>query len=180
LKGFDTVHQCMENEEMSTFLEKVMLTEILPTISSGTAASNTEFGRSVLDRFRNPFIEHRLLDITVQSTAKMKMRNIPTLFRYLEKFGKVPDLMAKGFAAYLLFMKSEKKDGQFYGRRKAEHYLIRDQQAEYFHELWQARELKGAVSEICKNADLWDADLTQIPNFAEAAYQHLSHFMDEG
>jgi hypothetical protein len=62
------------------------------------------FGRSVLDRFRNPFINHKLIDITVQYTTKMRMRNVPLLVNYYKEFGKAPELFAMGFAAYLQFM----------------------------------------------------------------------------
>ncbi len=59
----------------------------------------------MLDRYRNPYIEHLWLNILVQYSSKMKMRNVPLLLRHYEKAGNIPEYMALGFAGHLLFMK---------------------------------------------------------------------------
>jgi tagaturonate reductase len=104
----------------------------------------------------------------------MKMRNIPTFIRYSQWFGKTPDRMARGFAAYLLFMKSEKIDGHYYGRRQADLYLIRDDAAEYFCEVWKSAEITSVVRRVSGNTGLWETDLTQIPKFVQTVSDHLA------
>lgn len=59
----------------------------------------------VLDRYRNPFIEHQWLSISLQYSSKMKMRNVPVLLKHYEKTDAVPQHMALGFARSL-FMES--------------------------------------------------------------------------
>jgi tagaturonate reductase len=48
------------------------------------------FARAVLDRFRNPFLEHRLASIALNHEAKVATRLLPTLHEYRERFGQNP------------------------------------------------------------------------------------------
>ncbi|HMI66092.1 MAG TPA: hypothetical protein VK517_08660, partial [Cyclobacteriaceae bacterium] len=122
-----------------------------------------------------------LLSITMQSTAKMKMRNIPTLLRYVEQFKTLPVLLVQGFAAHLLFMKAVKKEGANYlGLRKEEFYPIQDDQAAYFYEAWkdvqpgQEVSLRNFVMNVCQNTALWDSDLTALPMFVDSVTEYLT------
>ncbi len=184
LNGLDTVYQCMQDLELSAFVENVMLTEIEPTLPDTARKDSKQFALDVLDRFRNPYTAHRLLSITLHGTAKMKMRNVPTLIRYVDIFKVIPALLTKGFAAHLLFMKVGKKEGdRYFGVRKGTPYPIQDEQAGYFHEAWQhfrprtGESLKKVVIEICRNAGLWDKDLTELPKFVETVTGHLQHLL---
>ena len=171
LQGLDTVRESMENPETADYITKVMLTELAPAIPYKLNLSVAEdFGNQVLDRFRNPFIRHQLIDITVQYTAKMKMRNIPTLLNHYKKTEEVPVLFAKGFAAFLLFMKPVlHKEGQFYGDRNGELYSIRCDSAGYFDEKWKnAASPVDLAEQVLSDETLWETDLTVLPGFAEA------------
>ena len=181
IRGLDTFYQCMQDKEMGEYVEKVVLTEIEPTLPAATREDTRQFAMDVLERWRNAYTVHHLLSITLQATAKMKMRNIPTFLRYVEQFKILPDLLVQGFAAHLLFMKAAKKEGaQFFGSRRGEFYLIQDDQAGYFNEAWkgiqpdQKESLKSFVVTVCQNTGLWDTDLTALPEFVERVTAHLT------
>lgn len=97
----------MGNEIMSSFISNLASEEFVAAISNGliTEAEAREFAGQVLDRFRNPFIDHQWKSICVQYSSKMKLRNVPLIKKYIAKTNQVPELMALGFAAYLLYMK---------------------------------------------------------------------------
>jgi mannitol-1-phosphate/altronate dehydrogenase len=65
------------------------------------------FAMQVIDRFSNQSIEHLWVNIALQYTAKMQMRVVPLVDKYVKRHGKAPTLISFGFAAYLLFMKSK-------------------------------------------------------------------------
>ena len=44
------------------------------------------------DRFNNPFVNHELMSISLNSTSKWRARNMPSFLEYIEKNGKLPDL----------------------------------------------------------------------------------------
>ncbi|SKC15267.1 tagaturonate reductase [Dyadobacter psychrophilus] len=176
LRGLDTVSESMENPETAAFIADVMLRELAPAIPYPVDPVRAqEFGNQVLDRFRNPFIRHQLVDITVQYTAKMKMRNIPTLLSYYEKFDQAPQLFAKGFAAFLKFMKPVvHKDGAYYGDRDGQPYSIRCDAAPYFDEMWKsAASPLDLAMRVMSDISLWDTDLTQLPGFLDAVNAHM-------
>jgi len=176
LHGEDTVRQAMENPETADYIANVMLKELAPAIPYELDLSVAEeFGGQVLDRFRNPFIRHQLIDITVQYTAKMKMRNVPTLLNHYKNSDAVPELFAKGFAAFLQFMKPVlHKEGGFYGDRNGQLYSIRCDSAAYFDEKWKnASSPLDLASQVLADADLWGADLTLLPGFEQAVKENM-------
>lgn len=180
LRGKNTVYEAMQDYSMSYFITKVALSEIAPTLDIASPESIKAFAEDVLDRFRNPFIEHRLLDITFQSTMKMRMRNVETLLRYYQKFKKIPELMAQGFAAYLLFMRAtESRDGKFYGERNGEKYPINDDAAAYFFQLWkninsnEEVDILELVENVLANEKLWECKLNTIEGLKESISSEL-------
>lgn len=176
LHGLNTVRESMENEETATYISDVMLNELAPAIPYDVELKVAQkFGQQVLDRFRNPFIRHQLIDITVQYTAKMKMRNIPTLLNHYTKSEVAPPLFAKGFAAFLKFMKpTALKDGVYYGERNGQAYPIRCDSAAYFHEKWnQASSAQDLAQTVMSDVELWGTDLTQLPGFAAAVIENI-------
>ncbi len=44
----------------------------------------------VLERFRNPFQDHRLSDIAAGHAEKLAMRLVPTYHDYIARFGRPP------------------------------------------------------------------------------------------
>lgn len=49
---------------------------------------------SLLDRFRNPFLQHALASIALNHEAKVKTRLLPTLANYRARFGKPAPLLS--------------------------------------------------------------------------------------
>ncbi|WP_246197836.1 tagaturonate reductase [Chitinophaga agrisoli] len=183
LAGFNTVRQAMEDADMEACISSLMLQEMAPAITdiyiSDTMAA--EFAQSVLDRFRNPHIAHQWVAITMQYTSKMKMRNIPVLLRHYERSQEPPRLMALGFAAYLLFMRSERTaDGQYKGAVNGKEYTIQDDHAAWFHDEWKRLEAAVLVKEVLANTNLWGTDLTQLKGFARAVTDMLSALTRDG
>lgn len=171
LLGFKYVKDVMANGYMSRIITNLMLGELSLAIPYKVDSKTADrFGRMVLDRFRNPYINHKLLDITVQYSAKMRMRNIPILMEYYREFGRAPELFAMGFAAYLQFMHAVKEvNGNYYGECNGEHYQINCNYASYFYEAWDNFDLHKVLS----NRSLWGEDLTQLAGFEESVSKYL-------
>jgi Mannitol-1-phosphate/altronate dehydrogenases len=150
LAGCDTVKDAMENNFVSGFIADVMHTELAPAIPYEVDAKVTrEFGDKVLDRFRNPYIKHQWINITVQYSSKMKLRCIPLLTRHYSRSQNPPDLFALGFAAYIYFLKAVKEvNGKLYGEHNGRQYLIQDDYAEIFFKRWKELKPAGVVKAV--------------------------------
>ena len=186
LAGCNTVKEMMADAALENYIINVVHQEIVPATPIDQTSAHT-FADDVLDRFRNPFIVHKLLDITVQYTSKMNMRNVPTIKRYYEQNKVVPTHLLTGFAAYLLFMKSVKaENNHYFGQRGAEIYPINDDFAAYFYEAWEAVNLNEATSvqnfvqHVLSDTTIWSSNLTNIPGFAEAVSQTLTQLLQAG
>lgn len=183
LSGFALVKEAMKNEVMESYITDLMLNELavgIPyTVDKEVAQS---FGNQVLDRFRNPFLEHRWLSITINYSSKMAMRNIPTLLHFYSTQKRVPQHFALGFAAYLLFMKAVKiENGVYYGHTEGGgYYPITDEMASYFYDLWQNFTTDELVTEALKNLNLWKSDLNLLPGFADAVSGYLNTMLTMG
>ena len=71
------------------------------TQDMGGNASTEEFADAVIERFQNPFIKHKLLDISLNSVSKWEARCMPSFLGYVNKFGKLPKYLTFSIAAYL-------------------------------------------------------------------------------
>ncbi|MBN9381334.1 MAG: tagaturonate reductase [Chitinophagaceae bacterium] len=169
LSGFTTVKQAMEDPGFSAFVSDLMLTEIAPAIPYRIPAEQSrDFGLQVLDRFRNPHLQHQWISITMQYTSKMKMRNVPVLLQHYKEQGHPPRLFALGFAAYLLFMRGG-------------NYPVNDDKAGYFAEIWGTDMGTAAlVDKVLSDVSLWDTDLTKLPGFAAAVRENLDILINKG
>lgn len=182
LCGFETVREALDDEIMAMYIQNLMLAELVPGIPFVIDKKSAQrFAMQVIDRFRNPYIEHRWLSITMQYSAKMQMRNIPTLRQFYRNVGGVPGYIALGFAAYLLFMKATyQENGCWYGQANGEAYLIQDEKAAYFADLWAQLSPQQLVSAVLANKSLWGGDLGQLPGFAGAVTNYLTEMLERG
>ena len=177
LMGCTTVRESLENEHLARFIHNLMLADLLPGIPVPVdEKAGQRFGMQVLDRFRNPYLEHRWLAIAMQGSAKMAMRNVPTLLHYYEQHQAVPHYVALGFAAYLRFVRNV--DGK--GEANGQSYDVQDDRAGYFADLWARLEPAELVHTTLHNAALWGHDLTRLPGFADSVTRYLNQLLEEG
>ena len=113
LSEFLTVRDALNDKTFKDFLSSMLLDEIVPLVADSdiTMEEARSFALQVVDRFSNQSIEHLWVNIAVQYTAKMQMRVVPLVDKYVKQHGKAPTLMSFGFAAFLLFMKSKNDPG---------------------------------------------------------------------
>ena len=178
LAGCETVKNAMDDEAVSGFIASLMQNEIAPNIPYRVDLSVAhEFGEKVLDRFRNPQIQHQWINITLNYSSKLKMRCIPVLLKYYESADTAPELFSMGFAAYIHFMKgASPKDGRYYSNRNGTPYLIQDDVTEMFYQRWTGLSPQSLVKEVLGETTLWGSNLNNLPGFAHAVTDKLTSF----
>ena len=182
LSGFKTVKEAMDNEVIAGYVNTIMKKEIAPSIPYELdQAAAISFAEKVIDRFRNPHIEHQWINITVQYSSKMKMRCVPVLLKHYEKYNEVPELFALGFAAYLVFMKAVvKKNDNYFGELNESEYPIKDDQAEVFYKRWMGLSTTQLVKETFDDVAFWGTNLNNLPGFAESVNEKLNLIINQG
>lgn len=106
LQGVETVKDCMEDPTMSAFVRKCVFEEIIPTLDLPKEELE-DYANNVLKRFANPYIKHYWSSIALNSVSKFKVRVLPSVLAYRERFGKYPQTLMFAFAALLKFYKTD-------------------------------------------------------------------------
>jgi tagaturonate reductase len=182
LSGITSVKEGMENDIISSYVKELMVHEIAKAIPYKILEADAiVFSEKVLDRFRNPNIEHHWINITLNFTAKLEMRVVPVLLRYYELYKTIPENIAMGFAAYLVFMKAVKNvDGKYFGTANDTDYPINDAYAKYFFEQWSNVALAELVGNVLSNVELWNTDLTKLEGFSNKVLENVENILQYG
>lgn len=102
LNGILTVGEWISDPKREKFLLEMIEEEIIPSMDLDPKELK-KYAEDVLDRFKNPFVSHKLSDISLNSTAKLKSRIIPILEDYRKKFGVLPSKLTFCLMSMILF-----------------------------------------------------------------------------
>lgn len=83
------VREALADRAIAGWLEDLLREEVVPALGERIDEGQS-FVTQVLERLRNPFIDHRLADIAVGHAVKVSTRLLPTYVEYRERFGREP------------------------------------------------------------------------------------------
>ena len=184
LAGFDIVRDCMENDTIRGFMNRMLEEEVIPTLPLDKKDLE-EFAAAVQDRFNNPFVNHELMSISLNSTSKWRARNMPTFLDYVKEKGKLPPCLTLSLAAYIAFYSSDlqalDEKGLHARRPKGNEYVINDDRwaLEFF---WNHRKdtPEELVHAVLTNEQMWGQDLSKVPGLEEATVKNLKLIREKG
>ena len=184
LAGYDIVRDCMHDETILGYMNKMLLEEVVPILPLDQEDCKA-FAAAVQDRFNNPFVNHELMSISLNSTSKWRARNMPSFLEYIEKNGKLPKCLTMSFAAYIAFFSNDIQElndkGLVCRRPKGNTYVCSDDRwaLEFY---WEHRgdSMEDLVHAVMTNEQMWGQDLTQVPGFEAATVENLKKIRTEG
>lgn len=184
LAGFDIVRDCMQDGTVLGFMNKMLYEEVIPTLPLDKKDLEG-FAAAVQDRFNNPFVDHELMSISLNSTSKWRARNMPSFLEYIDKTGKLPPCLATSFAAYIAFFSSDVQalndKGLVCRRPKGNEYVCSDDRwaLEFY---WEHRNdsVEELVHAVMTNERMWGQDLTRVAGFEAAAVSALKLIREQG
>ena len=103
LCGIETVSEAVKDKQLNAFFNKNIFDYILPVL--GDTQENRDFANAVIERFANPYLNHRWKSIALNSISKYSVRVLPTVLEYKEKFGAYPKTMVLSLAALIKYYK---------------------------------------------------------------------------
>lgn len=147
LLGAETVYDCMTSETLYRFF-RASLEEIVPFVSSDRSMTE-RFAADVEERFRNPYLNHQLTSIALNSISKWRARVLPTFRDFFRVNGRIPEHLTVGFSCLM----------HLYRTRYAE---LKDDAAvlSFFA---SGKPLKDFLSD----SSVWGEDLTAYPQFLD-------------
>ncbi|MBZ4670558.1 MAG: uxaB [Oscillospiraceae bacterium] len=169
--GLNTVRDALNDNLLKDFIKGLIYEEIIPSLTLPESELK-EFAENVLERFANPFIEHSLSSIALNSVSKFKTRNLPSLIDFANSNGFLPKRLVFSLASLITFYGDEKMP-------------LNDDTAvlEFFKRLWSGFNGEN-FGIIAKNAlgqkDFWGMDLNEISNLTETTAKYIEKIKKSG
>ncbi len=167
LSSVEYVKDFFQVPAFERYIRHILFNEIGPTLQHYAhieQAAWEEFGRAVIDRFKNPFLAHRWHAIVLQYTTKMKMRVFPLIAPWYSFQGKPPVGLAIGVAAYLLVIR-EAASGRLVFQDDLQPKL-----SQYINGL-------KSTHDLLSDKDIWELSLADYPEFSNLV-QELVEFIE--
>ena len=170
LSGHTLVRTCMADRGLRNFLDGALFQEIIPTLSLPRAECE-DFALAVEERFDNPYVDHRLVDIALNSVSKWRARVLPSVEAFHRRQGALPLRLVFSFAALCAL----------YSRGEGEGRPVRDEPAVLdFFARRQADGPEALVAAFAARVDFWGRDLTELPGFVPAAGRAMARIRADG
>ena len=188
LFGLNSVDESLKDETIYSFIKKGLFEEIIPSLD-GDKEALKDYAAAVLERFANPYLAHQLLAISLNSVSKFKVRDLPSVLAYYDKFNAVPKTLAYSLAGLITFYKgSGVANREMTGSRNGEAYPIKDDEKvlSSFETLYKENDCttesgrEAIVSSVLQRADWWGLDLTTLEGFKDAVLSSYNSIAEEG
>lgn len=180
LSGIELVKDAVAEPQLANYLQRLLDEEIIPSLGMPVDYLK-EFAASVIGRFKNPFIDHRLLDISLNSMTKFKTRLLPQFLSYCQQNQAVPPLMTLSLAALICFYRG-KVDGNGYPLKDDQPFL------ELYAKLWGEAGMNAVdkvtardiASQVLGLEQHWETDLFAIDGLLEQVTDNIVNITSKG
>ena len=174
LSGVNIVRDACQHEVIGKYIHKVMFDELMETLNLPKDELE-KFATDVLERFNNPFVDHAVTSIMLNSFPKYETRDLPGMKTYLERKGKLPKGLVLGLAAIITYYKG--------GVRTDGAEIVPNDAPEIMNllkELWTTGCTKKVTEGVLGSEFIWGEDLNKIPGLAEAVKANLDSILEKG
>jgi len=176
LYGLKTVGESIENPTINPFILKALFEEIIPTLTLSKEELEI-YAKEVVERFKNPYIKHNLLSISLNSMSKYKTRVLPSVTAYIDRHHHFPKRLCGALAAYIVFYR-----GNYQGNPIPLHDT--PDILELFKSLWQTYDgtiesVHAIVYSILAYEPNWKGNLNHIPGLTDLITEYVFILLQE-
>ncbi|MCL2059710.1 MAG: tagaturonate reductase [Oscillospiraceae bacterium] len=177
--GCEYVREAVQRPLFDDYLRAILFDEIPATLTPQFDSGElSKYAQTILNRFENPYINHKLSAIMLNATSKYKVRLLPSILEYYRRKVAPPPALTFSMAALIS-----------YYRVNRDRVADDAQTLEFFTLLWEpfsfANSAKYAstfsLAECAlENTELWGENLNRLPGFTEAVDGHLQNIILHG
>lgn len=174
LSGIDIVRGACQDETVGKYIHQVMFGELMETLDL-PKEKLVRFAKDVMERFENPFIDHSVVSIMLNSFSKYETRDLPGLKVYLKRKGKLPKGLVLGLAAIITYYKGDIRDDGV----KAEPNDS-EENLKLLQELWATGSTRKVAEGVLAATSIWGEDLNLVPGLTEMVRDFLDIIQKDG
>ncbi|MBQ9224281.1 MAG: tagaturonate reductase [Prevotella sp.] len=177
LSGVDIVRDACNHEVIGKYIHKVQFEELMQTLNLPMDELQ-QFAADVLERFNNPYVDHQVTSIMLNSFPKYQTRDLPGLKTYLERKGELPKGLVLGLAAIITYYKG--------GTRADGAPITPNDDAKIMQlltDLWATGDTRKVAEGVLAAKDLiWGehGDLNEIPGLTDMVEGFLNDIQAKG
>lgn len=174
LSGLNIVREACQHPVIGRYINKVMFEELLETLNL-PKDELVQFGKDVLDRFNNPFVDHQVTSIMLNSFPKYQTRDLPGLKVYLERKGVLPKGLVLGLAAIITYYKGGvREDGAEIVPNDAQDIM------DMLRDLWSSGSTQKVAEGVLAAENIWGENLNNILGLTDAVKGYLDDIQEKG
>ena len=134
-----------------------------------------QFGNDVMERFNNPFVDHSVVSIMLNSFPKYETRDLPGLKIYLERKGELHKGLMLGLAAIITYYKGYvRTDGAISDPNDSTEIL------QLLQDLWATGSTGQVAEGVLAATSIWGEDLNRIPGLTNMVKGFLDAIEEKG
>ena len=177
LSGVDIVRDACNHPVIGKYIHKVQFDELMQTLNLPMNELK-QFAADVLERFNNPYVDHQVTSIMLNSFPKYQTRDLPGLKVYLERKGELPKGLVLGLAAITTYYKGGvRADGKEIVPNDAPEIM------QLLKDLWATGDTRKVAEGVLAAKDLiWKehGDLNAIPGLTDMLTDFLNSIQEKG
>ncbi len=174
LSGVNIVRDACNHEVIGKYIHKVQFEELMQTLNLPMDELQ-QFAADVLERFNNPYVDHQVTSIMLNSFPKFCARDLPGVKTYLERKGELPQGLVFGLAAIITYYKGGKReDGAEIVPNDAQEIM------DLLKELWATGDTQKVTDGVLAATDIWGEDLHGVSGLAELLKKDLDLIQEKG
>ena len=178
LSGINIVRDACNDPVIGQYIHKVQFEELMETLNLPMDELR-QFASDVLERFNNPYVDHQVTSIMLNSFPKFETRDLPGLKTYLERKGELPKGLVLGLAAIITYYKGgTRADGAPIQPNDAQEIM------DLLSQLWATDDLRQVAEGVLGATDIiWKEskqDLNTIPGLTDMVEGFLRDIQDKG
>lgn len=177
LSGVNIVRDACNHPVIGKYIHKVQFDELMQTLNLPMEELQ-QFASDVLERFNNPFVDHQVTSIMLNSFPKFQTRDLPGLKTYLERKGELPKGLVLGLAAIITYYKGGKREDGVEIVPNDDPKIM-----DLLKQLWATNDTRKVAEGVLAAKDLiWTehGDLNQIPGLTDMVTDFLNQIQAKG
>lgn len=174
LSGVNIVRDACQHPVIGKYINKVMYEELMETLNLPKEELQ-KFAGDVLERFVNPFVDHQVTSIMLNSFPKYETRDLPGLKTYLARKGELPKGLVLGLAAIITYYKGGvREDGAEIVPNDAPEIMA------LLKELWATGDTRKVAEGVLAEENIWKSNLNEIPGLTNLVVKYLDSIQEVG
>ena len=175
LSGVNIVRDACEHPVLGKYIHKVQFDELMQTLNLPMDELQ-KFASDVLERFENPFVDHQVTSIMLNSFPKYETRDLPGVKIYLERKGELPQGLVFGLAAIITYYKGGKRADGAEIKPQDDQKII-----DKLTELWATGDTQKVAEGVLAFDYIWKEDLNKtVPGLTELVKKDLDLIQEKG